>query len=131
MIGRLGVLLIGTLLFWLLVSYPAWRLLGETHLAYSAVSLGLCVVPAALTLLLDRLAAGGGPEAQLGAVVAGMLLRMAVVLGGGLALSSLLPYFQEQAFWLWVVVFYLYTLTLEMVLIVRARSALERPANEI
>lgn len=131
MIGRLGVLLVGTLLFWLLVSYPAWRLLGDTHLVYSAVSLALCVVPAALTLLLDRLVVSGGPEAQLGAVVAGMIMRMAVVLGGGLALSSFLSYFQEQAFWLWVVVFYLYTLTLEMVLIVRARSALEQPTNEI
>ena len=131
MIRRLAVLLIGTLLFWLLVSYPAWKLLGETHVVYSAVSVALCVGPALLTLALDRLTAGGTPEAQLGAVVGGMVLRMAVVLGGGLALSSFHSYFQEQAFWLWVAVFYLYTLTLEMVLIVRARSAVEQHTSEI
>lgn len=131
MIGRVGLLLGGAFAFWVILSYPAWRLGGEAHLIYSGVALVLCTLPAAATLILDRLAVGGTPETQLVAVVGGMLMRMAAVLGGGLALSAFHPYFQGQAFWLWVAVFYLFTLALEMVLIVRGRSASGNQPNEI
>ena len=49
-------------------------------------------------------------------------LRMAFVLGGGLALSALLPLFQEAVFWGWLLVFYLFTLALEVVLLQKTRQ---------
>lgn len=130
MIARLGVLLGGALGFWLLLSYPAWRLFGEAHLVYSSVALALCAVPAAATLLVERLANSAPPETQLAALCGGMLVRMAAVLGGGLALSSLHSYFHAQAFWLWIAVFYLYTLVLEIGLIVQGRAATEHQPKQ-
>lgn len=127
---RLGLLLGGMLLFWLLVGVPAALALGETHLVYSGVALALCAAPALASLLLQRWASAGSPEMVLAAVVAGMFIRMTVVLGAGLALSLSLPYFEGQAFWFWVLAFYLYTLTLEVILMVWGRSAtVHQPTN--
>jgi hypothetical protein len=49
---------------------------------------------------------------------------MVFVLGGGLLLYSLVPYFQQTGFWIWLLVFYLFTLTVEVGLL-RAEQAAE------
>src|SRR5438552_3409140 len=43
--------------------------------------------------------------------------------GGGLTLGAFVPVFREAAFWIWVLVFYLFTLTLEVLLLRGRRPA--------
>lgn len=118
---RLGLLVAGTLGTWLLAVYPAHALGGEPAVVYSLVAVALCLLPTSGTLLWAGWALDQTTEQQLALLLGGMGVRMAFVLGGGLILYSTLPYFQQPAFWLWVLVFYLLTLTLEMVLILKDR----------
>jgi ABC-type spermidine/putrescine transport system permease subunit II len=107
-------------------AYPARLLGGDAGLVYSAVAAGLCLVPTALTLLWADWASRQSPEQQLTMVLGGTGVRMGVVMGVGLLFYLLVPYFQQPGFWLWLLAFYLFTLGLEMVLVVRSRSAFEQ-----
>jgi hypothetical protein len=119
----------GTLSFWLLVAYPARLLWGDAAAVFSGVAALLCLVPMAVTLVWSYRAFHGSPEKQLAAVLGGTVLRMLFVICAGLALCQLHPYFNGRAFWIWVVVFYLFTLTLEMVLLLGRASAKDGPEN--
>jgi hypothetical protein len=110
----------GTLLLWVVVVYPAHLAWGTAAILQSATAMGLCLVPTAATLLWAGWAQGGSPARQLGFVLGGTGVRMAVVLAGGLALSLAVPGFREPdqtAFWAWVLVFYLVTLAIEVTLL--------------
>ena len=121
---RVGLLVAITLTAWALLAYPAQLRWGETALVYSATAMGLCLLPTAATLLWAGWAGRQSPDQQLVMVLGGTGLRMGLVLGVGLALYSLVPYFGRQSFWVWIVVFYLLTLGVEVVLVVRDRTAL-------
>jgi hypothetical protein len=120
----------GTALFGALVTYPA-RLLAERQqwerpeltVWWSAIAALLCLVPTALTLAWTRRAYAAQPEQQLLAVMGGTAVRMAFVIAAGLVLFLGVPEFEYQRFWVFVVVYYLFTLALEMVLIVRGTAA--------
>jgi hypothetical protein len=56
-------------------------------------------------------------------VLGGTGVRMAFVLGTALLLHFTVPSFQKQGFWVWLLIFYLFTLALEMVLIVKGNPA--------
>jgi hypothetical protein len=102
---------------WMLAAYPAHRWGGEVQLLYSTVALVLCLLPAAGTLAwLDGVAEPSSEQRMLIAL-GGTGLRMTVVLGVGLALYSLVPFFGRASFWLWVLAFYLLTLMLEIALL--------------
>ena len=118
---RLVLMVGGTLAFWLLLAYPAHLIGGGRAVAYSATAMALCVVPAALTLAWAQRALAGSPGEQLTMVLGGTGLRMAFVLGAGLALYLTIPYYQDLGFWVGVLVFYLFTLGWEMVLLVIGR----------
>ncbi len=121
---RLVIFLGVSLTFWVLVAVPARHLWGDTALTYSAVALGLCLVPTAATLAWAGRALHGGAEQQLLLVLGGTGLRMFAVLTAGLVLYMRVEYFQrEHGFWVWVLVFYLFTLALEMTLILAGRPA--------
>ena len=115
---RLGILVAGSLLLWLALVYPARQLGGDEAIFLSAVALALCLVPALATMAW-ALRAGTTPEAQLLMMLGGMGVRMGIVLGGGLLLTHLFPEHFPAAFWIWLVVFYLFVLGLEMSLLVR------------
>lgn len=122
-----GLLLLGTLLLGLLTLGGACLLWPDEQLALvqlSATALGLCLVPTVLTMLWASWSSGQDPEQQVVAALGGTGIRMAFVLGMGLLLSSSVPYYQQhfRAFWLWVLLYYLATLGLEMTLLVRART---------
>jgi len=127
---NLGILVVGSLLFWLALIFPARKLGGDEGVFLSTVALGLCLIPAVATMAW-ALRAGTSPESQLLMILGGTGVRMGIVLGGGLLLTRLLPDHFPSAFWIWLVVFYLFTLGLEMTLLVRgskpegARSASE------
>jgi hypothetical protein len=114
----------GTVAFWGLVTYPARLLWPDTPtFAWSTAAAVICLVPTALTLVWTRLSFAGRPEQQLLAVFGGTAVRMAIVIALGLVLFLSIPEFEYQRFWIFVVVYYLFTLALEMVLIVRTTAA--------
>jgi hypothetical protein len=126
---RLGLLTAGSLALWLAVSYPARLLGGESAVVYSAVAVALCLAPTLATLAWAGWALDQSPEQQLLMLLGGTGVRMGVVLGAGLALYTFVPYFQESGFWVWLLVFYLFTLALEMALLVAGRAAAGDPYN--
>jgi hypothetical protein len=112
------MLVAGSLLLWLALVYPARQLGGDEAVFLSTVALALCLVPAVATMAW-ALRAGSTPESQLLMILGGTGVRMGIVLGGGLLLTRLFPDDFPSAFWVWLVVFYLFTLGLEMTLLVR------------
>lgn len=119
MARRLLCLLTGSLVFWLLVVLPARRL-GGGNLAvlHSGTALAVCLLPGLATLAWAQWAWRRSPEQQLAAVMGGTGLRMAFILAVGWTLYQWVPYYQEQlAFWVWLLVFYLFTLALDLTLL--------------
>jgi hypothetical protein len=129
-------LVAGTALFCGLITYPA-RLLAERQnweaadltVLWSATAAGLCLLPSALTLVWTRRAYQGKPEQQLLAVMGGTAVRMAFVVAVGLVLFLGVREFEYQRFWVFVVIYYLFTLALEMVLIVRGLAGQAEPKS--
>jgi hypothetical protein len=112
---------------WGITAYPAYLLGSEQAVAFSAAALLLCLVPAALTMLWAERTFRRSPEQFLMVALGGTGLRMFVVLAGTLAVTNVLPYFQHRAFWLWVLAWYLATLTIEMVFLLAGRASPTRP----
>jgi hypothetical protein len=111
--------------FWLLAGLPA-RLLGggDAALVYSGTALLLCLVPAALTLAWAGRALQGTPDQQLALVLGGTGLRLFLVLGAAWLLYEFVPYYREHAgFWVWLLVCYLFTLALDLALMLAGRPA--------
>ena len=115
---RLAILVGGSLALWWVLAYPAYHLGGVPGLVSSAVALGLCLAPTVATLVWANWASGSSPEQQLLMVLGGTGVRMAFVLGSALILYCTEAYFQNMSFWMWILVFYLLTLALEIVLLV-------------
>jgi hypothetical protein len=127
LIRRLLLLLSGSLAFWVLVGIPA-RLLGggDAALVYSGTALLLCLVPAAITLVWADRALRGTIDKQLVLVLGGTALRMIAVLGAAWLLYEWVPAYRAAAgFWIWVLAAYLFTLALEMTLVLAGRPAQE------
>jgi hypothetical protein len=107
----------GCVLLWLVVAVPAYLWFGEQHLLYSAVAAGVCLVPMAATLLWCEWSMGKSPELQLAAVLGGTGVRMVFVVGVGMLLYLLVPALGSAWFWIWILGFYLITLTIEVILV--------------
>jgi hypothetical protein len=114
----LGLLFGASILVWAALLYPAWRWWGELALIHSAAAWVLCVLPALATAVW-ALRHNMTPEARVIAVLGGSGIRLAASLGGGFGLTQLFPEMFPRIFWLWVGVFYLVMLTLEVMLIIR------------
>jgi hypothetical protein len=127
LIRRLLLLVSGSMAFWVLVGVPA-RLLGggDDALAYSGTALLLCLLPAALTLAWAGKALQGTVDQQLLLMLGGTGLRMFTVLGAAWVLYEFVPFYHLSAgFWVWVLVAYLFTLALEITLLLAGRPAQE------
>jgi hypothetical protein len=122
----LGLLIAATLACWLLVVIPARWLWGDSAVLFSGTAALLCLVPSAATLLWTQWAFKGQPEQQLLAVLGGTAVRLVFVVAAGMALFHLVPAFQYQRFWLWVIAFYLVTLAAEVLLLARQSAAAEQ-----
>jgi hypothetical protein len=125
------LLFAGTIAFWMvaagLVYFLAEEETRQQVLVYSAVAAALCLVPMTATLLWISWGTHQSPDQQMVAVLGGSGVRMFAVLGVGLALTSTSPYFRQGSFWFWVLAFYLFTLTLELVIVVRGQTAGQKP----
>ena len=117
MIQRLGRLIAGLVLCWLLLAIPAKWLWGPDMMGQSLAAMLLCLAPAAVTLLWEQKALGKPADQQVMALLGSVGVRMAVVLAGGFVLYFLVPGFKATSFWLWLAAFYLLTLGLEMTLL--------------
>ena len=82
--------------------------------------MALCLVPTVVTFLWFSKTAAASPEQQLVALLGGTGVRLAVVLGAGLALRAGFPETFSKAFFVWLMVFYLFTLFLEVSLLLSA-----------
>lgn len=128
MIKRIVYLVGGSITLWVLLAIPARRLWGDDTAIHAAAALFLCLVPAVLTLIWTGWAQGRSSDQQMVAVLGGTGVRMFLVLAGALVLTQFVPYFQDQnGFWAWLLVFYLYTLAFEVVLLVTDRDGATRP----
>jgi hypothetical protein len=127
LVRSLTVLVGGALAAWLLAAVPARWLGGDEALLLSGVAFLLCLVPTALTLAWCHTALGGSPEQQLLAVLGGSGVRMLFVIAAALVLFHTTEVFHRRGFLLWVIAAYLVTLTLEVVLVARRQTRLERP----
>jgi hypothetical protein len=125
---RLLMLIGGSALLWLLLGLPARHLGGgDDALKYAGAAALLCTVPMALSLVLTTRLAAQKPQMLAVGVLGATGVRMFVVLGAGLLLGVVDPYFGGQAFWLWLVVFYLATLALDVGLLLAGQPS--RPVN--
>jgi hypothetical protein len=122
---RILFLVGGVLAFWLLVALPMRAFGGGDAVVAATLILALlCLVPAALTLFVADRALGGPPEQRLLVVFGGTGFRMLFVLAGGWFLRSQVPFLRDQpGYWLWLVVFYLVTLGLEVALLLAGGRA--------
>jgi hypothetical protein len=118
---KLGSLAGSTLLLWGILIYPCWLIWANTVWLESSVALGLCLVPALVTLAWT-LRAGDAPEQQLVAVLGGTGVRLVFALGGGLLLYHTLPEMFTNGFWLWLAVFYMFILAVETFLVLNKKQ---------
>ena len=122
MIRRLFFLLGGAAAFCLLVGLPARHLGGgDAALVFIATALVLCLAPACVTLLWGEHALRQSADKQLVMVLGGTGVRMAFVLLAGWALYQYVPYYQQSRFLIWLAVCYLFTLALDMTLLLAGR----------
>ncbi len=126
MIGRLFVLYGGVLAFWVLIALPARALLEDGDesarvIAYCGTTLLLCMIPTTLTLWWGRRALEQSPDQQLAAVMGGTGIRLFAVLVAAWALWSNIGFYQQSSFWNWLLIAYLFTLALEITLLLMGR----------
>lgn len=142
MIRRLGAFIVGTLAFWGIVVALVqllWERVGPADMAgavilvYVSVAAVVCTVPTTVTLLWSSWVQTRSPEQQLLAVMGGTGVRMFFVLAVGMLLTRSVPYFEEHAlrFWLCLLVFYFYTLALEMIVLARSTTSLQKQDKQV
>jgi hypothetical protein len=117
-----------SLAFWVLTSLAARVLMDDSVEAarqgiYSGTCLLLCMVPTDVTLWWGRRALAASPEQQLAAVMGGTGIRMFAVLVAGWLLWSKVAYYGDSSFWNWLLACYLFTLALEITLLLVGRPA--------
>ena len=116
------LLIAGCTGLWLVLFYPVKLLWGDAAVVFSAVAALICLVPTTATLIWSERSLKAAPEQQMLAIFGGTGVRMVFVIGVGMVLYYSLPLFNDSRFWIWVVVFYLFTLALEMTLLVSRSS---------
>lgn len=136
MTRTLGLFLVGALTGWLVLTVLGYALQGTYGLLCSAIVVPICLVPTTVSLIMALWTANKSVSQQLMAVVSGMGLRMAAVLGLSLAIFLKVPYFREDqsrelTFWGFVLVSYLATLAWETFLAAQNRETATPAANGV
>jgi hypothetical protein len=126
---RLLFLVGGCAAFWLLVGLPARQLGGgDAALVFLGTALLLCLAPAILTLVWGERAFRQSADKQLVLVLGGSGVRIVFVLLTGWTLYLSAPYYQRQnGFLIWLVVGYLFTLALDVTLLLAGRPDTQEP----
>jgi hypothetical protein len=116
---RLMVLIGGTLVLWIILAIPARWSWGKAAVYQSGLAALICLLPGVLTLIWGNAARSQSPERQLAMVLGSTGLRMIAVLGFGLIAFLSIAELHSMGFWVWVLSFYLFTLAVEIVLLIR------------
>jgi hypothetical protein len=121
----------GCLGTWLLVALPARALGAPASDMLGTLALAvLCMVPAAVALAVAERFSAGLPQRRILIVLGSTGIRMFLVLGIAWALYANVPFFHEvRGYWLWLIVFYLGALALEVCLLLAGIPRAERQAN--
>jgi threonine/homoserine/homoserine lactone efflux protein len=123
MMRSVVTLVLGAALFWGLVAVPARHLLGgELTYVYSGTALLMCLIPGVVTLVWAGWSARHDPQ-QLPLVVLGATgVRMfGVLIAAWLLVQNVPLYREEGGFLYWLIVCYLFTLALEMYVLLSGR----------
>lgn len=124
---------------WLVAALPISLISAQSASAIlvSATAGLLCLIPALATLLLALRSAQRPPEERVVAVLGSVVIRMIVILGGGVVLYFSFPVFRDQRWVLltWGLIFYLTTLAVETAMVMAslkraAPSALDSTESE-
>ena len=108
------------------VGYVLW---GDDAIVQGGTAFGLTFVPAVATLAWAVYAYRTTPDMQLMAAMGGSGVRMVITLGGGFLLKQSQPHvYGDVAFLLWLVVFYLMFLAIEIVLVLRSQPKPDQSA---
>jgi hypothetical protein len=102
---------------------------GDSALLFSGVACLLCLLPGVATLYWCLKTSRTAPQQVVLAVMGGMGLRILFVLGVGMVLFQTIPDLHYQRFWVWILVFYVYTLMLEVGLVLRQQGGAKRSEN--
>jgi hypothetical protein len=112
----------GSLLAWLLAAAGAFLLGGGLDaVLLAATALGICLVPALVTLVVIEKVSVKHPEMLGILTLAGTAIRIAAVGAAAVLLNWQVEFFRKDTWYIWVVVFYLVTLALETAAIVTGR----------
>jgi hypothetical protein len=102
---------------------------GDTVACAGLIALVVCVLPAALTLLLSERALAWPPEFQVTAILGSTAIRIFAV---GFLAFGLYQRFEllrgDSGFWTWILAFYLLTLALEVTTLMWAHAVRNPPA---
>jgi len=131
-IRRLLVLVGGCAAFCLLVGLPARHLGGgDSAVVFLATGSALCLLPAVVTLVWGERALRRSADQMLVIVLGGTGVRMAFVLLAGWTLYQYVPYYQRQSgFLIWLAVCDLFTLALDLTLLLAGRPDREPQTAE-
>lgn len=124
MTRRVLILVGGVGAFWLLLALPARHLGGgDTAVVESGVAALLCLLPATAVMIWADWAFRQNVDHQTYAVLGGGGLRLFFALGAAMLLTQMAGLFKGQsAFFIWLGIFYLFTLALEVGLLLTARQ---------
>lgn len=114
MSGPLTRFLLCSLSIWAILTLPAIWIGGNQSLIDSATAQLLCLIPSAATLAWSQRSFRGSSWNQLRAMLVGSAVRMFTVLTCVLILGLTVRFFQHAGFFVWVIVFYLITLAIEI-----------------
>jgi hypothetical protein len=102
-------MVVASLVFALLLVGPAWLVAETKGLIGLGVSAVLCTIPGCLVVAFKRLAG----ESQAALILAAGGLRMFFVLLGALGAKFVVSGYGLKEFFVWLILFYLFTLALE------------------
>jgi hypothetical protein len=117
------LLLTATAALWAVLALAARPFLGDDAVLCSAAAVAACLPPAALTLALSWGARGKAPSLQGALALAGSGVRTVGALGVAGLLYLCVPSLHQPQLWGWVAVFYLFTLALEVRLLLAGLAA--------
>lgn len=122
---RSALLLATAVALWGLCAWPAWQLAGAAGLEGLTLAAVLCSLPGFVVFVLTSGVEPGSPRGA-AMVMVGTGIRLAVVMAGALGVRWLAPHLKWREFHVWLLVFYLATLGLETVLVLR-KPRVEKP----
>lgn len=119
---RLGLMLAAPLAFWVLLAVPVKHLADDDSAwPLSGVALLMCLVPAVITFVVGQRLLRSDPQQGPIILLGATGVRMFAVLAVALILMTTFPLFAQGRFLVWLLVFYFFTLALEMSLLLTGR----------